>query len=134
MNTPICDFVNKYIENDTSRLHMPGHKGVSLLGMERYDITEISGADSLYEAEGIIRKSEEIASRIFDCPTFYSTEGSSHSIRAMIYLASLFAKKRGENLRILAQRNAHTQVSCMGLYSPRVTGRFSSLPRFSAQT
>ena len=121
MSTPICDFVNKYIENDTSRLHMPGHKGVSLLGMERYDITEISGADSLYEAEGIIRKSEEIASRIFDCPTFYSTEGSSHSIRAMIYLAYLFAKKRGENLRILAQRNAHkTFLSAVALLDAEV--------------
>ena len=116
MNTPICDFVNKYVENDTSRLHMPGHKGVSLLGMERYDITEISGADSLYEADGIIQKSEEIASRIFDCPTFYSTEGSSHCIRAIMYLASLHARSRGEKPRVLASRNAHrTFLSAVAL-------------------
>ena len=44
---------------------MPGHKGVSLLGGEPSDITEISGADSLYEADGIIAQSEENAGSLF---------------------------------------------------------------------
>ena len=100
---------------------MPGHKGVSLLGMERYDITEMHGADSLYEADGIIRESEEIASRIFDCPTFYSTEGSSHCIRAIMYLACLFAKSRGEEPRVLAARNVHrTFLSAIALLDMEV--------------
>ena len=77
METPICDFVRDYVNSEAMRLHMPGHKGKNFLGMEALDITEIDGADSLYEASGIIRKSEEIASRLFGCPTFYSTEGSS---------------------------------------------------------
>ena len=47
MKTPICDFVQKYCDEKTLRLHMPGHKGNMLLGMEPYDITEIDGADSL---------------------------------------------------------------------------------------
>ncbi|MBQ8506587.1 MAG: aminotransferase class V-fold PLP-dependent enzyme [Clostridia bacterium] len=106
MNTPILDFVKKYAEGSHLRLHMPGHKGASLLGMERYDITEISGADSLYEASGIIRESEENASCLFSCPTFYSTEGSSQCIRAMLYLA-LLHKKSGQRPLILAGRNAH---------------------------
>ena len=38
--------------------HMPGHKGRSVLGMEKWDITEVKGADALYEAEGIIAESE----------------------------------------------------------------------------
>lgn len=38
---------------------MPGHKGVSFLGCEPLDITEIQGADSLYEAEGIIARSRD---------------------------------------------------------------------------
>ena len=58
MNTPICDFINKYAKKDTARLHMPGHKGVSFLGCEKMDITEIRGADELYDAEGIIAESE----------------------------------------------------------------------------
>ena len=69
MNTPICDFVNSYIKRDALRLHMPGHKGEPLLGMEQYDITEIPGADSLYEAEGIIAQSEKNASALFGCTT-----------------------------------------------------------------
>ena len=107
MDTPICEFVRKYAESDTIRLHMPGHKGKNLLGVEHLDITEIDGADSLYEASGIIQKSEENASRLFGCHTFYSTEGSSQCIRAMLYLAVLWAKERGKPPVIAAGRNAH---------------------------
>ncbi len=102
MNTPIFDFVRNYANSTTERLHMPAHKGKALLGFEDLDITEIKGADSLYEANGIIKSSEENASTIFGCPTFYSTEGSSLCIRAMLFLA----KKQGVK-KILAGRNAH---------------------------
>lgn len=102
MDTPICDFVRRYCESGTLRLHMPGHKGTGPLGCEHLDITEIPGADSLYEADGIIRQSEENASRLFGCPTFYSTEGSSQCIRAMVYLAT-----QGRSRKIAAGRNAH---------------------------
>ena len=61
MDTPIFDFVQNYIKSNTARLHMPGHKGVSFLGCEAFDITEIKGADELYAPEGIIKKSEENA-------------------------------------------------------------------------
>ena len=44
---------------------MPGHKGKTFLGCEAYDITEIKGADALYEADGIIAESEENASALF---------------------------------------------------------------------
>ena len=107
MNTPICDFVRQYNESSTLRLHMPGHKGKGCLGIEGLDITEIAGADSLYEADGIIRRSEENASRLFWCPTFYSTEGSSQCIRAMLYLCLLHAKRTGKRPLIAAGRNAH---------------------------
>ena len=65
MNTPICDFVKKYAKSSSLRLHMPGHKGAPVLGIESLDITEFDGADSLYEAKGIIKESEENASRLF---------------------------------------------------------------------
>lgn len=107
MDTPICDFVRKYAESEAIRLHMPGHKGKNQLGVESMDITEIDGADSLYEASGIIRQSEENVSRLFGCPTFYSTEGSSQCIRAMLYLAMLHAKERGKRPLIAAGRNTH---------------------------
>ena len=59
--TPICDFVQAYNEKSVFRLHMPGHKGKAVLGMEDRDITEISGADELFHARGIIRKSQNPA-------------------------------------------------------------------------
>ena len=107
MNTPICDFVKKYGDSQKLRLHMPGHKGASFLGMEKLDITEIQGADSLYEADGIIALSEANASKLFGSKTYYSTEGSSQCIRAMVYLAMLDAKANGKKPRIWAGRNAH---------------------------
>lgn len=107
MDTPICDFVRSYAERNALRLHMPGHKGRNLLGVEHLDITEIDGADSLYEAAGIIRQSEENAGRLFGCRTFYSTEGSSQCIRAMLYLAVLHANKQGRKPLIAAARNVH---------------------------
>ncbi|MDO5545967.1 MAG: aminotransferase class V-fold PLP-dependent enzyme [Eubacteriales bacterium] len=107
MDTPICDFVRDYADKDEIRLHMPGHKGKNFLGLEALDITEIDGADSLYEASSIIRQSEENASALFGCPTFYSTEGSSQCIRAMLYLAVLHARTQGKNPVIATGRNAH---------------------------
>ena len=86
---------------------MPGHKGKAILGLEHLDITEIQGADSLYEADGIIAESEANASELFGCKTYYSTEGSSQCIRAMIYLAVLSAKKQGKRSLIAVGRNAH---------------------------
>ncbi len=107
MNTPICDFVREYAQSDAVRSHMPGHKGTSFLGIEHRDITEIEGADNLYDARGIILQSERNAGSLFGCDTFYSTEGSSQCIRAMLYLASLYAKTQGRKPLIAAVRNAH---------------------------
>ena len=117
MTTPIVNFIQTYKARRPLRLHMPGHKGVLLTGCEHDDITEVSGADSLYEAEGIIRESEENASLLFGCPTYYSTEGSSQCIRAMLYLVLLHAKEQGiDRPLILAGRNAHkTFLSAVGL-------------------
>ena len=107
MKTPICDFVEQYVGQNKLRLHMPGHKGKEQLGFERFDITEIAGADSLYHASGIIRESEENATELFGSgATFYSTEGSSHVIRAMLYLAKTFSD--GSSNRVIAARNAHS--------------------------
>ncbi len=108
MNTPICDFVKKYANSKSLRLHMPGHKGKKLVGVESIDITEIDGADSLYSANGIILKSQENASKLFCAHTFYSAEGSSLSIRAMIYTVIKYAKTFNLSTTILAGRNAHS--------------------------
>ncbi|MBQ3404703.1 MAG: aminotransferase class I/II-fold pyridoxal phosphate-dependent enzyme [Oscillospiraceae bacterium] len=107
MDTPILDFLKEYESFGTVRMHMPGHKGRSLLGCESLDITEISGADALYEAGGIIAKSEENAAAIFGTSkTLYSTEGSSQCIKAMVHLA-VTCKRSSRRPYLLAGRNAH---------------------------
>ena len=108
ISTPICDFAAAYESSGVVRLHMPGHKGVSRLGTEGRDLTEVDGADVLYDAQGIILESEQNAQRLFDTGlTLYSTEGSSQCIRAMLYLISLHAKQQGRKAVIAAARNAH---------------------------
>ena len=116
IKTPICDFVRRYAESKTARWHMPGHKGKGMLGVEHLDITEIAGADSLYEAGGIIKESEEIASSLFGAYTFYSTEGSSQCIRAMLHLAKTQAWMQKKSPLIWATRNVHkTFLSAVAL-------------------
>lgn len=107
MDTPVYDFVQTYRASGTVRLHMPGHKGKSFLGCESADITEIDGADALYEAQGIIARSEANAARLFGAArTLYSTEGSSQCIRAMVYLAVTNSRQTARPY-ILAARNVH---------------------------
>ena len=104
MKTPVCDFVAAYEQSGTARLHMPGHKGKGPLGCEGRDITEIAGADSLYEAGGVIAQSEQNAAALFGAKaTFYSAGGSSQCIGAMLCLALQKSKSRV----VLAVRNAH---------------------------
>ncbi len=104
MKTPIYDFVRDYAESGVSRLHMPGHKGKGLLGCEPMDITEVAGADELYDPHGIIAQSEANATAIFGTGrTLYSTEGSSQCIRAMLFLA----RTRTGSDRVVAARNVH---------------------------
>ena len=104
MKTPVCDFVAAYEQSGIARLHMPGHKGKGPLGCEGRDITEIAGADSLYEAGGVIAQSEQNAAALFGAKaTFYSAGGSSQCIGAMLCLALQKSKSRV----VLAARNAH---------------------------
>lgn len=104
MNTPIYDFVRVYAQSGISRGHMPGHKGVGRLGCEPFDITEIAGADALYEASGIIAESEQNAADLFGAGhTYYSSEGSSHCIRAML----LLALQNSQSRTVVAARNVH---------------------------
>ena len=107
MDTPIIDFVKNYNEVRTTRFHMPGHKGVSFLGFENIDITEVRGADDLSCPDGIIKKSEENAAKLFNTKyTVFSTGGSTQSINAMLYLAFL-NRSSNEKPFVVAGRNAH---------------------------
>ncbi len=106
MDTPVYDFLKKYAKSDTIRMHMPGHKGRGLGDwlsvVYPLDITEITGADSLFDADGILAASERNAASLFHTrATLYSTGGSTLCIQAML------AMMRQENRTVVAARNVH---------------------------
>lgn len=108
MNTPIYDFLREYGDSAV-RAHMPGHHGKApfkeldkFAEMYKFDITEIHGADSLFEADGIIRESEKNTAELYGCgDTIFSASGSTNCIQAMMYAMKL------ENRRVFAVRNVH---------------------------
>ena len=107
MKTPIVSFLKSYQEKSPVRMHMPGHKGTGILGFEGMDLTEIYGADELFAADGIIKESEQNASSLFGCPTYYSTQGSTLCIQTICTILCQDAKSKGKKPKILAGRNAH---------------------------
>ena len=105
MQTPIVDFIKKYARKKTARFHMPGHKGKKVFLGEKFDITEIDGADNLSAPFGIIKNSQDNTAKLFGAEkTYFSTAGSSLSIKAML---SAFIKNNGERPVVFAGRNAH---------------------------
>lgn len=113
MNTPIIDFVKKYQQKEGTRFHMPGHKGHVFFGWEPFDITEIPGADVLHQGDGIIWESERNAAELFGTGgTFYSTEGSTQCIKAMLAVLRMEWERGSGKDRpwILAARNVHRSM------------------------
>ena len=106
MNAPVNKFVREYAKSGIARFHMPGHKGQKFHGLEALDITEIKGADYLFEAEGIIAQSEaKMAEAYGSRRTFYSAEGSSLCIKAM--LGIVCRSGQGKKITVAAPRNVH---------------------------
>lgn len=95
-----------YGKGDVYPFHMPGHKRNLLstdgeFPLER-DITEITGFDNLHHPEGIIKKAQEDAARLYGVKeTFFSVNGSTAAILSAV---SACVKRGGQ---ILAARNCH---------------------------
>lgn len=103
MNTPIHDFLVSYAESGAVRCHMPGGKGLIF----PHDITEIAGADVLYESSGIILESEQNAAALFGAEkTCYSCGGSTLAIQAMLCAALSGSTKK----TVLAGRYCHKSL------------------------
>lgn len=110
LSTPLIDGLKKYIRENNIRMHMPGHKAkeeLKCLGglIPEIDVTEVKGVDNLQNPEGIIKKSEENASRVFKAKeTLYSVNGTT----AGLYAAITSQVSRGE--KILISRDSHKAV------------------------
>ncbi len=104
VSAPIDGFLREYARKNPVRCHMPGGKGKN----NPFDITEIEGADSLFESSGIIAQSEENAAKLFGAgKTLYSCGGSTLSVQTMLALAK--AENPDKN-RVIAGRYCHKSL------------------------
>ena len=109
------DFLMDHADSGSVSFHMPGHKGAAFYRMHGYgdfahrlidcDVTEISGADNLFHADGILKEIADKYAKIYGAKrSFLLVNGTSCGIIAGI-LASV---PRGG--KIIMARNSHKSV------------------------
>lgn len=95
MKNSIIDKLNEIVDIDLVSFHVPGHKmgriydrlGYTSIIEKIYkmDTTEIIGTDNLHSPQGIIKESQERASKVFKSNnTYYIVNGSTSGIQASI--------------------------------------------------
>ncbi|MGL4912040.1 MAG: aminotransferase class I/II-fold pyridoxal phosphate-dependent enzyme [Romboutsia sp.] len=120
MKTSIINQLKEIVETDLTSFHMPGHKlgkvydklGYSdiVKNIYKMDTTEISGTDNLHSPEGIIKESQERASKVFKSDsTYYLVNGSTCGIQGAIM--GICSPKD----KIIVNRDCHQSVinSCI---------------------
>ena len=127
-NRPLWTALERIRREDLARFYMPGHKGRMPEPFSQaalYDVTEIAGADSLYECTGAIRAlEEELAEAYRVGDTLLSAGGSTLCIQTMLYLA----RNRGRTVicgRII-HRSAVAAMGLLGLDPCWLPGRIAS--------
>ncbi|MCL1982422.1 MAG: aminotransferase class V-fold PLP-dependent enzyme [Clostridiales bacterium] len=115
MNTPIYDFLLKHARKNTVSFHMPGHKGSAIyrrFGYDEFlenfmdcDVTEIPGADNLFQAEGIIKECQERYAALFGARSSHLlVNGTSGGLIAAVAASVPKGKK------LIMARNSHKSV------------------------
>ena len=120
MKNSIINQLKGIVDTNLISFHMPGHKlgkvydklGYSdiVKNIYKMDTTEISGTDNLHSPEGIIKKSQERASRVFKSEyTYYLINGSTCGIQGAIM--ALCSPKD----KLIVNRDCHQSVinSCI---------------------
>ena len=86
--TPIIDMLKKIAESANLRFCMPGHKGKPAFfgsDINKFDITELTGTDNLYNPDGVIAESEcNYADFIGAKDSFFLVNGSSCGVHAAV--------------------------------------------------
>jgi len=82
LDMPLIEALKKYGLKDSTRFHMPGHKGRKFIKEMReleanlfnWDVTEIPGLDDLHEPSGPIKWAQEKLARLYgaDSSFFFS--------------------------------------------------------------
>ena len=111
----ILNFLELYRKRESVSFHMPGHKDGKIfkrLGYSEeeilnpeYDITEIEGADNLFEPEGIIRETMDKFKKIYESKeSFLLINGSSAGLIASLLATVPLGGK------VIVARNSHKSV------------------------
>lgn len=115
MNRHLSDFLKEWAEKEPVRFHMPGHKGARLYEKYGYDdflhntlshdITEIPGADDLYQPQGVLADLSHRYRKLYRCRASYPlVNGSSCGLIAAV----LASTERGAG--VVLARNCHKSV------------------------
>ncbi|MBR2619959.1 MAG: aminotransferase class V-fold PLP-dependent enzyme [Firmicutes bacterium] len=115
MKKSVTQFLLDHAAEKPVSFHMPGHKGSDIYRRYGYDeflnnfidcdITEIPGADNLFQTEGVIRETAEKYRRLYDVKKSYLLiNGTSGGLIAAI-LASVPQGKK-----LVMARNCHKSV------------------------
>ena len=112
---PILSFLLDHADKHAVSFHMPGHKGSAIYKKYGYssflekivdcDITEIIGADNLYQTEGILKQAQEEYAELYGVKRAYLLiNGTSGGLIAAILAA---VPKGG---KIILARNCHKAI------------------------
>ena len=112
---PIISFLTEHADKHTVSFHMPGHKGSAIYKKFGYteflekmmdcDITEIIGADNLFQTEGILKAAQEEYAKLYGVKRAYMlVNGTSGGVIAAI-MASV--PKGG---KLVMARNSHKAI------------------------
>lgn len=112
---PILNFLIRHADKHTVSFHMPGHKGSAIyrrFGYEPFlnrimdcDITEIPGADNLFQTEGILKAAQEEYANLYCARRSYLLiNGTSGGVIAAIMAAVPKGKK------LILARNSHKAI------------------------
>ena len=112
---PIISFLTEHADKHTVSFHMPGHKGSAIYRKFGYteflekmmdcDITEIIGADNLFQTEGILKAAQEEYAKLYGVKRAYMlVNGTSGGVIAAI-MASV--PKGG---KLVMARNSHKAI------------------------
>ncbi|MGN0702825.1 MAG: aminotransferase class I/II-fold pyridoxal phosphate-dependent enzyme [Lentihominibacter sp.] len=120
IRTPVLDFLLEHMRKKPISFHMPGHKGSTLYRECGYgefldnfmdcDITEIQGADNLFQTEGILRDSQERYAALYEVKKSYLQINGSSGANIASMLASV-----PKGRKIIMARNCHK--SCFNALS-----------------
>lgn len=115
IQTPVMNFITSHADENPVSFHMPGHKGSAIYkkyGYQQFldkimdcDITELPGADNLFQTEGILKAAQNNYAELYGVKRSYLlVNGTSGGVIASI-MASV-----PKGRKLIMARNCHKAI------------------------